>query len=226
MHYSNHLGFSLRCLHNELVPKDLRPRCKVKTERCREAAHRFSRLQLQERIHLNHSTRDRIKASIDDLTADIKKTLSTEDFAEVESLQKLRCDKIMSQVRERHVKKFNDLLRQNDKAADDQNKVVDKDRWIINLSNRDLSSNEKSLLSRGLNFCLAPTIIPKKDIIAEVEGKIDYLERTGSITNSNGAYTRAEISTILTSASVPKDNISKKERQALKKLKNDKSIMI
>ena len=130
--YSNHLRFSLRCLHNELVPKDLRPRCKVKTERCREAAHRFSRLQLQERIHLNHSTRDRIKASIDDLTVDIKKTLSTEDFAEVESLQKLRCDKIMSQVRERHVKKFNDLLRQNDKAADDQNKVVKN--WLISQS--------------------------------------------------------------------------------------------
>ncbi len=43
-----------------------------------------------------------------------------------------------------------------------------------------------SLLSGGLNFGLAPTYIPKKEI-AEVEGKLDYLEKAESVSVGDGA---------------------------------------
>ena len=60
----------------------------------------------------------------------------------------------------------------------------------------------------------------------EVEGKMYYLERSESITTSDGDYIRTEVYTILISASVLKDNFSKRVRQSLKKIKKDKSIMI
>ena len=189
-------------------------------------AHRFSKLQLQERIHLNHCSRDRIKTAINDLEAEIKQALSNEHFERVQSFQKARCDKSMAQIRERHVRKYNSLLERKSTSNNENGLEVDKDRWIINLSNKDLSSSEKSLLSRGLNFGIAPTYIPKKDIIAEVEGKLDYLEKAESISVGDGASIRAEICTILTNSALPKDNISRKERKALTDLRKDNSIKI
>ena len=63
--YTNHLRFSLRCLHNNLLPKDLQLPCKVKTTRAREAVRKCSRILLQERIHLNHLKRNRLKLSVE-----------------------------------------------------------------------------------------------------------------------------------------------------------------
>lgn len=37
---------------------------------------------------------------------------------------------------------------------------VDKDRWVINLSNRQLDPDETSALQNGLNFATTPRSIP------------------------------------------------------------------
>ena len=62
--YTNHLRFSLRCLHNHLLPNDLQLKCKVKTTRAKDIIRKAGKLLLQERIHLNHVRWDHLKIEI------------------------------------------------------------------------------------------------------------------------------------------------------------------
>ena len=44
-----------------------------------------------------------------------------------------------------------------------------REKWVKNLSDRDLSTEEKSLLTRGLNFAVTPTALPTKDYVIGIE---------------------------------------------------------
>ena len=59
--YTNHLRFFLRCHYNKILLKDLQLKSRFKTERYKLVLQRASKLLLQERIHINHVIRDRIK---------------------------------------------------------------------------------------------------------------------------------------------------------------------
>jgi len=68
---------------------------------------------------------------------------------------------VTRECRNRMKRKIDVLLRCNNHTYDD--------RWVVNLSSRTLSSAEKSVLSEGLNFALAPRRIPIPRIVAAVE---------------------------------------------------------
>ena len=44
-----------------------------------------------------------------------------------------------------------------------------KDKWVINLSSRDLKTDEISVLEKGLNFVVCPDTLPVKDVIIATE---------------------------------------------------------
>ena len=67
--YSNYLRFSLRCLHSDLLPNDLRIKCKVHTQRARNTLKRASKQLLQERIRLNHNKRAHIRREMEEADA-------------------------------------------------------------------------------------------------------------------------------------------------------------
>ena len=46
---------------------------------------------------------------------------------------------------------------------------IDRSKFVVNLSDRVLQEHEKALLSRGLNFSITPSKMPKEDIIANTE---------------------------------------------------------
>ena len=53
-----------------------------------------------------------------------------------------------------------------------EDSYVDKNRWVINLSNRQLSEHETSALQNGLNFATTPRVIPTSHIVANIESGI------------------------------------------------------
>ena len=97
---------------------------------------------------------------------------------------------------------------------------VDKAKWVINLSSRPLSDAEEPLLKKGLNFAVTPTNIPATDIIAKFESAVRSLDAERKDT------VRRAVNTILQQGEPPKPNITKEERDALKSLKEDNTIMI
>ena len=78
--YTNHLCFSLPCHHNNLIPNDLYLKSKLKTPKSKQILERASHQLLQERIHINHNRRNRIKIPLDEQTDHIQSILQPEHY--------------------------------------------------------------------------------------------------------------------------------------------------
>ena len=93
-----------------------------------------------------------------------------------------------------------------------------KERWVKNLSNRELTECEEKVLSRGLNFAVAPNVPPVNDIITATESAI----RRGNLSESSASELRHDVANIILQNKTIKPNISKEEKKAIKDLGNDK----
>ena len=95
-----------------------------------------------------------------------------------------------------------------------------KERWVLNISSKEITECQKKLLQKGAGYAIAPSKIP-------IEEYIISMEITGkSLHPGSAAALKAEIAEILKDAKKPISNLSKEERQALKELKEDESIVI
>ena len=93
-------------------------------------------------------------------------------------------------------------------------------KWVINLSKRELSKAETTVLARGLNFAVTPDRLPVNDVIVQTE------KACGLIPAEERDKLRAEVCGALKSARMSTSNISKEERAAVRNIGKDTSIMI
>ena len=91
---------------------------------------------------------------------------------------------------------------------------------VVNLSSRSLSTAEKDILARGLNFAPAPRKVPIAEFVAAVE---DGLRRTSF---PQAQLARTKIVGCLTGARPPPANLCPAEHKAIKQLKEEESIVI
>ena len=127
---------------------------------------------MQELININHNRRNRLKVNIDQQTQHLKSTLYSQHFEELHNLHNKTYSREMAETKERHLKKYTALSTQDQQKqiAELQNQItIDKSKWVVNLSTKTLSPDEKDLLEKGLNFSVTPKNIPTKDIVAKVE---------------------------------------------------------
>ena len=96
-----------------------------------------------------------------------------------------------------------------------------KKRWVVNLSSKPLTSAQKSILERGLNFAPAPRKVPVPQMVARVE---QGLMKLGNLDLARDIRTR--LVGVLIKAQPPTNNISRDESKAIKELKQDKDIII
>ena len=116
-----------------------------------------------------------------------------------------------------------------DRLCDKCNKVnkdevsgnnINTDRWVINLSDRTIDNNERSVLRKGLNYAVTPTKLPIADIIAGTEAVGQHLPDT------EAAELRSDVVRTVKRARLPKPNITKAERAAFRNLQKDDTIII
>ena len=89
------------------------------------------------------------------------------------------------------------------------NEYVNKDRWVVNLSSRKLTSAETTVLQYGLNFAPAPKEIPIPKIVASIESGIRDLPE------SNKESVRATVTNILKYSKPPTTcNLSRQQKLA------------
>ena len=98
----------------------------------------------------------------------------------------------------KHDKKLSRLLGSKSSEHSDSNL---KNRWVINLSSKELTELERKGLEHGLNFAIAPNRIPTAEIVASVE---EAIFRQSDETKQT---VRAEVSSILRRAKTPPRNI-------------------
>ena len=169
---------------------------------------------LQERIHINHVIRDRLKNSIEQSKGKILESITPEEFHLVEKIHENSYKKSFELTKKRHMRKLNELINKN-KVTQSATNITDKKKWVINMSSRQLTHIETYLLAKGLNFSITSKTLPNKDIIATVEDAVKDLEKEEADT------IRAKVSLTLQNSKPLKDNLSKDERKALKELQSD-----
>ena len=76
------------------------------------------------------------------------------------------------------------------------------------------------IIIKGLNFAVSPSKIPVNDFIVATESAC------GNLPNSEATVLRAEVIDVLRTTKLYKPNIIAEERQALKKLQQEKSIIV
>lgn len=83
-----------------------------------------------------------------------------------------------------------------------------------------MSETEKSALSKGFNYAIAPKTIPTEEIIASIESTLS------SVDVQSAEPIRLDTARILQSARPPKPNLRPSELQGLKALKKNENIII
>ena len=94
------------------------------------------------------------------------------------------------------------------------------DRQVVNMSSKTLSTPQKSILGKGLNFGPAPKWIPVPQLVVTVEQDLK------SVPPLPAEKVRHRVMGILRSARPPASNITPEECIALKELKNDEDVFI
>ena len=124
------------------------------------------------------------------------------------------------ETRSRQQSKFERLYNKSQTKKEVTDTDIDTNRWVMNLSDRQISDDKRSILSKGLNFAITPTALPAEEIIAGTEVVAKHMTATAA------DELRGEVVRTIKRAKLPKSNISKGERVALQTLKKDNSIII
>ena len=106
--------------------------------------------------------------------------------------------------------------------TDSLNESHPADKWVRNLSNRDLSESELSVLRRGPNFAITPERKPTAEIITATESVI----KQAKFSQAEADTLRCQVSNILCNSKLPPSNITKEERAAISDLSKDDTIVI
>ncbi|KAH6932778.1 hypothetical protein HPB50_009402 [Hyalomma asiaticum] len=201
-------------LSTNVVPKSRHCRPLVDTPYGRKLARDFSRGSLKARIQENKQLIIQARRKVCASEAYLRMKLCAADFSEVleararaETLEREKCTHA-------HDKKLSVLLPSLPQGHIEATSIQ-------NLSRKQLSRDHMSVLSKGMNFAVAPQVIPKRDIIVETEECFRHMKDTAAV-----ALARSRIVNILANSRAPRSNLTSSERAALEDLRSDPSVVV
>ena len=207
--YRCHLNFNHRCKENYVLPSSLRFRPSLRSAKGYKLMVRTGFSFLKLRIDECHSSILRLRALFSRSLSEHSALINNSETSWVEEFCGSKELQTFTKQREKHARKFRHLL-SNRSLVDSGSSL--KDKWVMNLSSRELSALERSGLDKGLKFAIAPRKIPTAEIVVSVEESISQL-------NDVRHLVRAEVSSILRRAKPPPKNIQKDVFNALIALK-------
>ena len=175
----------------------------------------FSFLRL--RINDCHQSIQRLRSDWQRLFGELSALIDCSEIQWIEEFCRSEERKESFKQREKHDRKF---LRLIGKKPSDKSDTGLKQRWIKNLSSKELSELERRGLQHGLKFAVVPNRIPTAEIIASVEEGIFQLD------DDDKRLVRAEVSSILRRAKLPPKNMDSNVFKALLALRKDPERII
>ena len=235
--FRNHRVFTLRCRDKSLTPPSLRLRCNINSDNARKIIKTAEKQLVRERLRIIGNK----VVSIQRQRSKINDELNSHGFpgdvnkAVTEHLAQSR-EKTFQDVRSRQIRKFDRLVEKQQKKANTRDgkrrDTLDLSgsqlkKWVVNLSKYKVNSSQTKVLSRGLNFAVAPDNLKEPSVVN------DYIvaceKACWKLPASDAAQLRSEIVGTLKSAKTPESNITKEERKAInmiKQLQKEKYIKI
>ena len=186
--------------------------------------HNAEKKLLQERIRQCDFTIRKYEESVKELKSSLQSKVSTEINNQTLTLFEKTHSSHFEMAKSRQRQKFDRLLSKEETRSPTTNigdTNIDQTKWVMNLSDRPLSDSERSVLMKGLNFSVTPSKIPVDEIVAATELACNQLKD-----KSQAESLRNEVVKIVSKSKPPRSNISRAEREAIKALAKDDSIVI
>ncbi|VDQ15883.1 unnamed protein product, partial [Trichobilharzia regenti] len=170
-----------RCLKNHIIPKYLRLRTPITSSRITSAAGNLSRLCLREELHRITVKLNNLRNQIEKLKQKLKCMFNDTDYAiVVETSEKARESALrISKITQ--IKKFNKLIEEKNTTNEidvNASSTIDRTKWVINFSSRELSSNVIKVLEKGLNFNVTVNKLKPEDVIPNIEVALGSIDKT------------------------------------------------
>ncbi|XP_064482883.1 uncharacterized protein LOC135395719 [Ornithodoros turicata] len=205
--------FNRECLKHNVVPQALRCRPFVDTPYGRKLAPDFGINCLKALFLENKSKLNDTRHRLDSAEKALVRTLQPDELRQVFSARKQAELLERNKRTEIHDQKLSRLLPKKPPGYDCKN--------VFNLSSKTLTDGHVSLLSKGLDFTLAPRAVPEREIIVEIEDRLRHIKDSTGVN-----LARSRIATILNNVCGPPSNLSKQERSALRDLRSDQSVIV
>ena len=219
--HRNHLSFLYRCREKKIVPKGLRIKLSMNTPRTRRIVFHTSMSLVHERIYDVRGVIRKAEGDLERVKRDIKKLTTDDRHRSIDEWSDGLASRTFQETKESQREKLSCLLGEREaKQGPNMGHHLDQKKIVINMSTRPLSNSEESIPALGLYFVPTPTTIPERTIIAETEAVARGLD------DESAAKLRSAVQTCLTNPKLPKSNMTKDQWMALKKLEEDKDIVV
>ena len=225
--FRNHVVFTARCKHAGVAPTSLKVRCPITTRRGRNIAERAERQFLNERLRVTNYRVKNLEEEKKWREIGVRRALDTEDLERFMRISNENAELVFTKTRDRQKRKFDKLMDTHNRpkayTQAGTRDIIDKTKWVYNLSAHELTKEETSVLQKGLNFAPMQKSVPRTEIIAGVE---TALRSCAKINAEEAERTRASIAAIIRNAAPPKPNVTPGERLAMRALSQNKDIII
>ena len=217
------MTFLKRCRDNQVVPKGLRISDKYHTEYARKILKKAELALVRERIAWTRRQLCRVDERIAILTEELWMTLNEEHYSTAKRMISASSTRTFNKAGSTQIAKFTKLTSYGQKNRRKQEEDLASHplrRTVINRSARNLTPVEEDVLALGLNFAVVPHVVPKEEIVQRVEPKLFHLK------NDVAGNIRVQITEVLRRAKLPRSNLTKNMKDAVRNLRADKSIHI
>ena len=212
----NHVVFSARCNRVGILPLSLRIRSPVGWRIAKKAGYQF----LNERLRVANQKVRHLEEEKELIDGELRGVLSGDDYHKLVDVSRASAEKAFVQTRERQKAKFERLLAMEGREQGVREKI-DREKWVVNLSQRNLSQQEKKVLQLGMKFAPAQRRIPKLEMVARVEDALQSCDKPAEVDKAMAAIANA-----MKVARLPRGNVRKTEWQAVSDLRKDENIVI
>ena len=212
------LWFNHRCKDLGFVPAGLRLKSPLNTQEAIQIVKATCRRLGRARINDCHRRLNYYKDKLQQRLDKLRQFIPTDLLDTILTIADRRANKTAEQHRTKTQLKLTRLQRTKDKK-----RQKPYDNWVRNISCRPLDKTETQVLSYGLKHSVTPKRTPTEAIVSSVEA---VLSRQREISESAKDSIRSRIASTIQSSSLPDSNLTKDERQAIKRLKTDENIVI
>ena len=212
------LWFNHRCKDLGLVPAGLRLKSPLNTQEAIQIVKSTCRRLIKARINDCHRRLNYYKTKSQQKFDKLKQLIPTDLLNTVLTISDKRADKTTEQCRTKTQLKLTRL-----QHTKDRKRRKPDNNWVRNMSSRPLDETESRVLSYGLKHSVTPRRIPTETVVSSVEAA---LSRHRDLSEPAKDNIRSRIASTIQSASITDSNLTKDERQALKRLKTDEDIVI
>ena len=199
---TNHLIFLCRCQDLKLVLPGLTIKNPVHSRRARKVTRRLEQELVRDRIHNKRWKKHQLRFEISNKLNLFPRRISMiDDRTRIQQYLDKSFEQEFHMVKARQITKLEKMKTCNMKIQSHYSPV----EAIVNISKRHLTTSEKSMLNKGLNFTTTIQWIPYLDLIAPIE------DAALKIPKARANELKWKVRQALEKSKPPKPNISKTE---------------